>query len=256
VEITEALPRPDFSQPTVNDAPAAHATRPQKQPQPRAVWLTAAAALVIVTGLWMIIRANRAASNTAATEMPASVEPAPSPAPPPADAVDAPVVTKVANTTTVPAATRSTPAPTPVLPNAAAAPARPPASFSDVKFLAVNGARTAASDALVQFSDTEVSVQSPDGKTSTAALSYRDISKATYVQGRDPKWDPALSGPAEKIGTSGLGILSRARHWLVLQGPHHYVILRLDGDDRLDVMKAFESRAGIVIDRPDARKPG
>ena len=52
MEITEALPRPALP------------TLPQKQPQPRALWLTAAAALVLVTGLWMLIRANAAASST------------------------------------------------------------------------------------------------------------------------------------------------------------------------------------------------
>ena len=61
-----------------------------------------------------------------------------------------------------------------------------------------------------------------------------------------------MSGPAGKIDVPG--ILGRARHWLVLQGADRYLILRLDGDDRLDVLKAFEERARIVIDRPTAGK--
>jgi hypothetical protein len=122
-----------------------------------------------------------------------------------------------------------------------------------VKLLAVNGSRTVASDALVQFSDSEVSVQPPNGKSAPSVLSYQRITRATYTHGKDPKWDAALSGPVGKIDVPG--ILGRARHWLVLQGPDQYLILRLDGGDRLEVMKAFEERARIVIDRAAGRQP-
>jgi len=121
------------------------------------------------------------------------------------------------------------------------------ASFSDVKLLAVNGSRTSTSDVRVHFSNEEISVEAPNRKAAPAVLTYRGITKATYTHEKDPKWDPALSGPAGKINVPG--ILGRARHWLVLQGPDNYLILRLDGDDRLAVMKAFEERARIAIDR-------
>jgi hypothetical protein len=57
-----------------------------------------------------------------------------------------------------------------------------------------------------------------------------------------------------KVDVPGIGILSRTRHWLVLQGPDRYVILRLDGVDRADIMRAFEERVGIAIDRPSGVK--
>src|SRR6185436_3956201 len=129
-----------------------------------------------------------------------------------------------------------------------ATPVLPPASFKNVKLLTVDGSRTTASDAALLFSDAEVSVASTDTKVGSRALRYPQIAKATYVRARDPQWDPLLSAPAGKIDVPG--ILGRARHWLVLQSRDAYVILRLDGDDRLDVLKAFEERTGITVERP------
>jgi len=143
------------------------------------------------------------------------------------------------------------PTPLPAAATSTSGPARPAASFNDVKSLAISGSRTSASDVVVRFSDSEISLQSSNGKTAPAVLSYGAIVKATYSRDRDPKWDPELSGPAEKINVPG--ILGRARHWLVLQGADRYLILRLDGDDRLELMKAFEERTGIVIDRSTGR---
>ena len=118
-----------------------------------------------------------------------------------------------------------------------------------MKWLAVSGAKTSTSDVVLQLSDTEISVRSQADSAPPTVLSYRGIAKATYTQGRNPKWDAKLSGPSGKVDVPGIGILSRARHWLVLQGPDRYLILRLDGDDRATVMHAFEERAGIAIDR-------
>jgi hypothetical protein len=117
-----------------------------------------------------------------------------------------------------------------------------------VKLLTVNGTRTTASDADLHFSEAELSVQSSDTKVGSSALRYPEIAKATYVRARDPQWDPLFNSPAGKIDVPG--ILGRARHWLVLQGKDAYVILRLDGEDRIDVLKALEDRTGLVVDRP------
>jgi hypothetical protein len=138
--------------------------------------------------------------------------------------------------------------------SAAAAPETVPVSFSGMKMIAVIGSRTLTSDVALLLSDTEVSIHSQDEAISPTVLPYRGIVKATYSQGRDPKWDAGLSAPAGKVDVPGIGILSRTRHWLVLQGPDRYVILRLDGVDRAEVMHAFEARTGIAIDRPSGTK--
>lgn len=252
VEVTEVLPRPDFSK----MAPAATAAPAQKQKPrprqlqlaPRSAWL-GAAAVVLAIGIWAFKPSHASAPEPVLTPPPVATEPAP-PEPTPA-AADEPVVAKVA-TNAAPVRSAATPTPTSKPSPAKSAPTtpgRPLASFNDVKSLAVSGSRSWTSDVVVQFSDTGVSVQPAGGNTAPEVLSYQSIAKATYVQSKDPKLDPALSRPAEKIDVPGIGILSKSRHWLVFQGTDHYLILRLDGDDRLDVMKAFEERAGIVIER-------
>jgi hypothetical protein len=131
--------------------------------------------------------------------------------------------------------------------DAAAAPALAPLSFSEVKLLAVDGTRATIADVVLVLSDSDVSIQPKDAATPATILPYRRVTKATYTQATDPKWDETLSAPSGKINVPGLGILSRSRHWLVLQGPARYLFLRLDGEDRAAVMQAIEERVGVPI---------
>ena len=265
-EATEVMARPDFSEPAVvvdSDERAlatiemttiggVHAPRRRGT-----LWVVAGVAGSLVVALWLFDTFNSQSPDAASTAL-ASAEPtsqADSVAPPPvaetgvkesqpkAGADESPLTTKVADLARVRPAAAAAPAPA----ESSARPTLPTASFSDVKLLAVNGSRTSTSDVRVHFSNEEISVEAPNRKAAPAVLTYRGITKATYTHEKDPKWDPALSGPAGKINVPG--ILGRARHWLVLQGPDNYLILRLDGDDRLAVMKAFEERARIAIDR-------
>jgi len=249
VEVTEVMARPVISQalaPAPTTKPLPKASHPKRS---TAMWRTAAAVVVLGAGIWLIPSGASAPEAEQIQTLP-SVEPASAPAQ--LAAADVPVATKVP--VALPVRTAPTPTPTPAAANATAIPARAPASFNDVKLLAVNGSRTSTSDVVLLLSDTDVSVRARVDSIAPTALSYRGIVKATYSQGREPKWDASLSAPAGKIDVPGVGILSRSRHWLVLQGADRYVILRLDGMDRADVMHVFEERAGISIDRPDTKK--
>jgi len=267
VEATEVMARPSFPEPHVVVEPDERSlatiemTTVQGVHAPRrrgAWWVFAGIAAILVASLWIFDPFKTASRDAAATAPLATTEAQPqSDSVPPAPAVDtgpgaaktiagaaeAASATKVANAAPIRPASTSTPAPA----ESSAGPALATASFGGVKLLAVNGARAVASDVRVHLSNAEISVEIPNGKAAPTVLTYRGIAKATYTHEKDPKWDPALSGPAGKINVPG--ILGRARHWLVLQGPDSYLILRLDGDDRLEVMKAFEERARIAIDR-------
>jgi serine/threonine-protein kinase len=253
LERTEVMARPDFSQ------PPSTAPQPIATPAPRrshSAALVAAAAVVLAGAAWFLGPFGTASSDAqdnppivadlaeekpggAPTTTPISATVDTSGAPTPTPAPDA--------AKTAAASSRAQPTPLPAA-GASTKPVLPPASFKNVKLLTVNGSRSTASDAVLLFSDAEISVQSSDAKTEAAALRYPQIAKATYVRARDPQWDPLLSAPAGKIDVPG--ILGRSRHWLVLQSKDAYVILRLDGEDRLDVLKAFEERTGIVVERP------
>ena len=271
VEATEVMARPDFSQATVDTTAdtdpdqrslaTIEMARVENVHAPRrrsALWGTAGVAAIVVVALWMFDPFNSAspdAASTAASATAESTSQSGEAAPPPAvetgvsgaqpkpGTVESASSTRVTGTAAIRTATASTPVPA----ESSGGPALPTASFGDVKLLAVNGSRAVASDVRVHFSSAEVSVESPNGKAAPTVLTYRGIAKATYAHEKDPRWDPALNGPAGKINVPG--ILGRARHWLVLQGADSYLILRLDGDDRLEVMKAFEERARISIDR-------
>jgi len=231
VEVTEVMVRPDLSLPPA--VPASRST---------ATWQTAAAVAVLAAGTWLTTSGGSLARAPEPTNLPpvqiASVEPP----------------TAAMPVSTLPVAASRKPAPKPASSPTTAVPARAPVSFTGAKMIAVNGSRTSTSDVVLLLSDTEVSIHSQDDSGAPTVLPYRGIVKATYAQGRDPKWDAGLSAPAGRVDVPGIGILSRTRHWLVLQGPDRYVILRLDGVDRADVMRAFEERAGIAIDRPTSVK--
>ncbi len=271
VEATEVMARPDFSGATVDTTADTDpdqrslatiemtTTHGVHAPRGRGtMWVFAGVGAILVVSLWMFDPFNSASPDAAATAALAIAETTPEsgsvpPLPggdtgptastPKTGAAEASLATKVAPAAAVQPAAASTPAPA----EPSAGPALATASFSDVKLLAVSGSRAVASDVRVHFSNADITLEAPNGKAAPTVLTYRGITKATYTHEKDPKWDPALSGPAGKINVPG--ILGRARHWLVLQGPDSYLILRLDGDDRRDVMKAFEERARIAIDR-------
>ena len=270
VEATEVMERPDFSQAAVPDTDERSIATMESEPveevhAPRgrgALWGTASVAAILVVSLWMFDPLNPASPDEAtaapitdstaqsdALSPPTGLEAGAGAAQPKSEAAESSPGAKVTDAAPGRPATASTPSSV----ESSARPVLPTASFNDVKRLGVNGSRAVTSDVRVHFSNAEVSVEDSAGKAAPAVLTYRGIVKATYAHEKDPKWDPALSGPAGKINVPG--ILGRARHWLVLQGAGSYLILRLDGNDRLEVMKAFEERARIVIARATTGKP-
>jgi serine/threonine protein kinase len=272
VEVTELMDRPDLRQAEIIteaeerslatiDIPrikgGAQAPRGR-----RALSVAAIAGAIVVVALWAFDPVEVASPDPTVSAAPpvadiaplpdslsavSGTQPSPTSAQPSAGSGALLITTKAAKPVDRPPATS-----TPVPAEAPASPGLPTASFGDVKLLAVNGSRTEASDVRVHFSNADVSIEAPNGTAPPMVLTYRGIAKATYAHEKNPQWDPALKAPAGKIDVPGF--LRRARHWLVLQSADSYLILRLDGDDRFDVMKAFEERSRIVVERSKAGK--
>ena len=248
VESTEKMARPEFEPPA--------RTGPQQFGRKRrnmTMWAGATTAVLLAgASVWMLTRAE--ASLRGAAPVPAPVlnpaRPAASQleATPAAAGVSVPatrVITKPVRAATVAA---SAPAP-----EARPAPAVPLAVFRNVKLLAVNGSRTTARDVVLALSGAEMNAVSTETSEPLAMIRYDQMARATYIHARDPQWHPEHSAPAGRIDVPG--ILGRARHWLVVQTKETYAILRLDGPDALEILKAVEDRTGRAIDRPlDARK--
>ena len=133
-----------------------------------------------------------------------------------------------------------------------AAATAPPAMFSGVKLLLVNGRSTKARDVLLTLSTDQILAIPDGGGAPMAALPIRRVIKATYVHAAQPAWDSRFPGPTKDIDVPGF--LARSRHWLVLQTPDTFAILQLDGDSWPEVLGALTTRGGVKIARPAAGK--
>ncbi len=133
-----------------------------------------------------------------------------------------------------------------------AAATTPPAMFTGVKLLLVDGRRTTARDVLLTFSADQILAIPDGGGAPIATLPIRGVTKATYVHAAEPRWDSRFPAPSKDIDVPGF--LARSRHWLVLQTPETFAILQLDGDQSPQVLKALTTRSGVRISRPSATK--
>ncbi len=171
----------------------------------------------------------------------------------PSAAAVAPGATPVPKNAGARAGATPTPTPTPATPAAAAvatapagAPANdPPATFPSVKIYVVSGKRATDRDVLLNFSGGQVMVMPKSGGEAIAAVPYKKILKATYTAARDPKWDTSLPGPPEglDVGT----FMRTTRHWLVLQGNDHFVVLRLEDSNFRQILETFEARTDLKV---------
>ena len=140
----------------------------------------------------------------------------------------------------------TTPAVTPTTP---ATPANDPlVAFNNVKLYVVTGKRGDDRDVLLNFAGGQMSILPKNGGEALIITQYRNIAKATYVKGRDPRWDAGLSAPPEGLDVGSM--FRQSRHWLVVQTKDNYTILRLDDENATKVLDTFESRTGLRIDRP------
>jgi serine/threonine-protein kinase len=198
-----------------------------------------------------------AAPPTAAAQPPAAViEPSRSAAPPVAGASDPARQAGPAPAGTV------TPARGTVVPPGAAAPGTMPvgtplppaddtlAAFTGIKLLAVNGRRTTDRDVLVNFGGGQIAILPRDGGPPIATVPYARVRRATYVNGRNPRWDPTLSAPPADLTVGSF--IRQSRNWLVVQTGDSYAILRVDVN-AVKLIETLETRTGIKVDRPSPR---
>jgi hypothetical protein len=139
-----------------------------------------------------------------------------------------------------------------VPPAAAAAPPETLVAFNNVKLYEVSGKRSNDRDVLLNFTGGQISVLPKDGGEAISTLPYRSITKATYVKARDPKWDTSLLSPPEGLDVGS--VFRQSRHWLVLQLPDRFAILRLEDNNFARILETFEARTGLRLDRPQSNE--
>ncbi|HEX7795812.1 MAG TPA: serine/threonine-protein kinase [Vicinamibacterales bacterium] len=121
-------------------------------------------------------------------------------------------------------------------------------AFSGVKLFMTDRERAGNRDVVMHFSTDRLTLLPDDGGPPILTFPYRDIQQTTYLHARDPQWESSLGSPPAKIGAAGL--LSRARHWFVVQTKDSYAILQLDGDQWSNIVQTFERRTGLTVARP------
>jgi hypothetical protein len=125
------------------------------------------------------------------------------------------------------------------------------AAFPNVKMYVVNGKRGVDHDVILHFVAGQVQVVPKNGGTAIANVPYGKILRATYSEGRDPKWDASLLGPPAGLEVGGA--FRRSGHWLVVQSADSFAVLRLEDGNVKQILQTFEARTGIRIERVKAQ---
>jgi hypothetical protein len=120
--------------------------------------------------------------------------------------------------------------------------------FSDAKFLTFDGRKGRDQDVILHFGSGEISVIPKKGGAALIAIPYKKVAHATYSHTKDPKWDSSLTGPPENADIPGF--MRGSRNWLVLQWKTDSVVLYLNDSNVTEVLRTFEVRTGLKIDRP------
>ncbi|HEX5215601.1 MAG TPA: serine/threonine-protein kinase [Vicinamibacterales bacterium] len=148
---------------------------------------------------------------------------------------------------TTPPATPTTPATSPT-PGRGATSVEEPAVFTGSKILLVNGRRASDEDVSVRFGEGQIAVLAKDSNSLLASMPYSSVAGATFVDARDPKWDPSLFSPPANLDMPGF--IRTAKRWLVVQARDSFLILRLDDGSWRRVIETFEARTGKTVQRP------
>jgi eukaryotic-like serine/threonine-protein kinase len=229
---------------------------------------TAAVVVLVIAGgaYWALHRSAPPAppTDSAAGSTPEAGSQGAMPEAPPAVAEPPVAPPPAAGGQTTPVAAGTTPTPSssaagrggrststaPVSSGVAAPPPRaadPLLTVDNVKVMIVNGTKTDAEDALLQFGDGRIVVMTKKDSSVIATVAYARIQRATYVKARDPRWDPSLFSPPDGLDVGTM--LRPSRNWLVLQMSDAYLILRLEDANFNHVIEAIDTRTDVKVDR-------
>jgi hypothetical protein len=118
----------------------------------------------------------------------------------------------------------------------------------DIRLLVVEGRRTDDREVVLNFGGGQIVATDRRSGTPVVTIPYRSVAHATYIRARDPRWNPGLASPPDKLDVGG--VLRTAKHFLTLQGKDFYQIVRLEDANVIRVLEAVETRTGVTIDRP------
>jgi hypothetical protein len=121
-----------------------------------------------------------------------------------------------------------------------------------VRAIVVDGGKGREVDALLSLEPGTLIVRVQRDGSLMRSLPYASIAAATYTKARRPRGQPAQSGVAEVPDNLGGGI--GGKHWLTLQTPSEFLVIRLEDRNVVRVLRSIEARTGGKIIRPQAEK--
>jgi len=127
-------------------------------------------------------------------------------------------------------------------------------TFTDVKFLHIEGEQTREVDGLLTFDADGLRVLVERNQAVFKMMPYRAITSGVYSRSKQPRWKagPGSAGIV-RVFAAPLAFVKSTRHWLTIQSRDDFVVLRLDKDNYQLVIPAFETRTGlkVTIDKGD-----
>jgi len=123
-----------------------------------------------------------------------------------------------------------------------------PVTFADLRAFVVNGKKAEEQDAILRFEGGAITLSADKGGRVFGALPYREVTSATFVRAKNPRWYPTLASPPSGVDMPG-GLFRSARAWLALQSRDAYVIVRLNDDTFRRVLDAVTERTGLKVEQ-------
>lgn len=129
------------------------------------------------------------------------------------------------------------------------APAFTAETFADVRYLVVEGDKSRELQVSLRLEPERLEVRAPWNDTVLRAIPYQAVAAATYVRGRRPRGRQAdgLFPMPGNVGSGGL--FGGSRHWITLQTPGEFLILRLEDRNVVRVLMQIEARSGKKVER-------
>jgi hypothetical protein len=115
-----------------------------------------------------------------------------------------------------------------------------------VRTLVFEGSKSREVDALLSLEPGNLIVRSKSGAV-LRTVPYSAIAAATYARARRPRGQTVTGASNVPDDVGGSGLFGGARHWLTLQMPNDYVIIRLEDRNVIPVLNSLEARTGSKI---------
>jgi serine/threonine protein kinase len=132
-------------------------------------------------------------------------------------------------------------------PEANAGALAPAENFGDVRALVFEGSKSREVDALLSLEPGNLIVRSKSDGAVLRTVPYSAIAAATYARARRPRGQTMTGASNVPDDVGGSGLFGGARHWLTIQMPNDYVIIRLEDRNVIPVLNGLEARTGSKV---------